>query len=118
MMIVKKNIRHGADYSCLLYRCPKWFFAKTVQDRNDDAAKKVERKFKQYKRVHQDLLKKIVAGQERAALTELETILSVVPADGESHYMKCRLLCETREIGARYRTRQASNESGYRVITV
>ena len=63
------------------------FFAKTVQDRNDDAAKKVERKFKQYKRVHQDLLKKIVAGQERAALTELETILSVVPADGESHYM-------------------------------
>ena len=33
------------------------FFAKTVQDRNDDAAKKVERKFKQYNRVHQDLLK-------------------------------------------------------------
>lgn len=63
-------------------------WTKTVSQQNDDAAKKVERKFRQYKRVHQDLLKKIVAGKEEDALAELDLILKVVPKDGESHYMK------------------------------
>ncbi|MEC7566469.1 MAG: alkaline phosphatase D family protein, partial [Planctomycetota bacterium] len=70
------------------------FRTKSTQQQNDDAAKKVERKFRQYKRVHQEILKKIVAGQEEKALAELETILKVVPKDGESHYMKA--VCHAR----------------------
>tara|TARA_B100000945_G_scaffold13318_1_gene10185 strand:- start:519 stop:2168 length:1650 start_codon:yes stop_codon:yes gene_type:complete len=67
---------------------------KSTQQQNDEAAKKVERKFKQYKRVHQEILKKIVDGKENQALEELSTILSVVPKDGESYYMKA--VCHAR----------------------
>ena len=55
---------------------------KSSQQQNDAAAKKVERKFKQYKRVHQEILKKIVEGKETQALEELAAILRVVPNDG------------------------------------
>ena len=68
--------------------------SRSVQEQNDEAAKKVERKFRQYKRVHQDILKIIVAGKEVQALAELDTILRVVPKDGESHYMKA--VCHAR----------------------
>ena len=47
---------------------------KSTQQQNDEAARKVERKFKQYKRVHQEILKKIVEGKETQALDELEMI--------------------------------------------
>ena len=67
---------------------------KSSQQQNDEAAKKVERKFKQYKRVHQEILKKIVEGKETQALGELAAILRVVPNDGESHYMKA--VCHAR----------------------
>lgn len=67
---------------------------KSSQQQNDEAAKKVERKFKQYKRVHQEILKKIVEGKETQALEELAAILRVVPNDGESHYMKA--VCHAR----------------------
>ena len=67
---------------------------KSTQQQNDDAAKKVERKFRQYKRVHQEILKLIVAGNEDQALKELDTIIRVVPRDGESHYM--RAVCNAR----------------------
>lgn len=67
---------------------------KSTQQQNDDAAKKVERKFRQYKRVHQEILKLIVAGNEDQALKELDTIIRVVPRDGESHYM--RAVCNSR----------------------
>ena len=67
---------------------------KSTQQQNDEAAKKVERKFTQYKRVHQEILKKIVEGKEVQALDELAVILSVVPKDGESHYMKA--VCHAR----------------------
>ena len=54
---------------------------------NDAAAQKVERKFKQYKRVHQEILKMIVEGKQKQAIMALREIVSVVPRDGESHYM-------------------------------
>jgi alkaline phosphatase D len=54
---------------------------------NDAAAQKVQRKFKQYKRVHQDILKMIVQGKQDQAIRVLREIVSVVPRDGESRYM-------------------------------
>ncbi|MEC7564272.1 MAG: alkaline phosphatase D family protein [Planctomycetota bacterium] len=61
--------------------------AKTRQQETDDAAKVVQRKFKQYKRVHQEILKIIVEGNAKKAIGLLEEILRVVPKDGESQYM-------------------------------
>ena len=54
---------------------------------NDAAAQKVQRKFKQYKRVHQEILKMIVGGKQEQAIMALREIVSVVPRDGESQYM-------------------------------
>jgi alkaline phosphatase D len=54
---------------------------------NDGAAQKVQRKFKQYKRVHQDILKMIVQGKQEQAIRALREIVSVVARDGESQYM-------------------------------
>ena len=54
---------------------------------NDAAAQKVQRKFKQYKRVHQEILKTIVQGKQTQAITALQEIVSVIPRDGESQYM-------------------------------
>ncbi|MBT4694386.1 MAG: alkaline phosphatase [Planctomycetaceae bacterium] len=54
---------------------------------NDAAAQKVQRKFKQYKRVHQEILKMIVDGKQKQAIMALREIVSVVPRDGESRYM-------------------------------
>ena len=54
---------------------------------NDGAAQKVQRKFKQYKRVHQDILKMIVQGKQEQAIRVLREIVSVVARDGESQYM-------------------------------
>mgnify|MGYP003978998987 CR=1 FL=1 len=54
---------------------------------NDAAAQKVQRKFKQYKRVHQELLKLIVDGKQKQAIIALREIVTIVPRDGESQYM-------------------------------
>jgi alkaline phosphatase D len=54
---------------------------------NDGASQKVQRKFKQYKRVHQDILKMIVQGKQEQAIRALREIVSVVARDGESQYM-------------------------------
>jgi len=54
---------------------------------NDAASQKVQRKFKQYKRVHQEILKMIVQGKQTQAITALREIVSVIPRDGESQYM-------------------------------
>lgn len=54
---------------------------------NDAAAQKVQRKFKQYKRVHQELLKLIVDGSQKQAIIALLEIVTIVPRDGESQYM-------------------------------
>jgi len=65
-------------------------FANTLlqqSEPNDTAAQKVQRKFKQYKRVHQELLKLIVDGKEKQAIVALREIVTIVPRDGESQYM-------------------------------
>ena len=43
--------------------------------------------FRQYKRVHQSALSKIVTGKAEQAASDLEEILSAVPEDAESSYM-------------------------------
>ena len=49
-------------------------------------AQKVPR-LDQYKRMHQDALKKIVDGEPRKAKEDLSAILEQLPEDAESHYM-------------------------------
>ena len=44
-------------------------------------------KLNQYKRMHQDALKKIVEGKAQAAVKDLGAILEKLPEDAESHYM-------------------------------
>lgn len=43
--------------------------------------------FNQYKRVHQDALKKIVGGELEEAVTDLKAILETLPREPETHYM-------------------------------
>lgn len=54
---------------------------------NDAASQKVQRKFSQYKRVHQEILKLIVDGNQKQAIIALREIVTIVPRDGESQYM-------------------------------
>ena len=75
---------------------------------NDKAAMKVERKFRQYKRVHQELLKQILEKDVDTAIAEMNEILSIVPKDGETHLMLALAYCQKDELPqALAHTRQA-----------
>lgn len=41
----------------------------------------------QYKRIHQEALRKVVNGRPAKAIEDLEKILDIAPTDGETHYM-------------------------------
>ena len=68
--------------SCMIVWQVDLVGSKSRQQENDGAAKQVQRKFKQYKRVHQEILKIIVDGDPPKAIRLLEEILRVVPKDG------------------------------------
>ena len=65
---------------------------------NDKAAMRVERKFRQYKRVHQEVLKKILEEDVDTAIADMEQILSVVAKDGETHLMLAVAYCQNDDL--------------------
>ena len=65
---------------------------------NDKAALRVERKFRQYKRVHQEVLKKILEEDVDTAIADMEQILSVVAKDGETHLMLAVAYCQNDDL--------------------
>lgn len=89
-----------------------WSLPAAQPEPNDKAAMRVERKFRQYKRVHQELLKKILETDVDTAITEMEEILAVVAKDGETHLMLAVAYCEKDDLAKAFAHAKLAMDKG------